>query len=220
MKIINLIIVLVLGTSCNKENQEKSLTASLGMDNKTKAYFRKNKNKELERIFNIYKEKGDGLANKEIKKLLDEGVKDEELVKLQDRIFKETTLDYLQTVDDPKTRQYYLEKLVKRFPKNSDYKQMLVKARQARNQERAEYKRKSIGAQPSKIGNYYFAVKYYLEKNAHDPDSIQMVGCTNVIKTSVGWETSCKFRGKNGFGAKVLNVKTFWINKGIVVGMK
>ncbi|MGE0324086.1 MAG: DUF4339 domain-containing protein [Polyangiaceae bacterium] len=49
-----------------------------------------------------------------------------------------------------------------------------------------------------------------LARSAHDPDSIDVETCTRPIMTKkICWLFKCDVRGKNVFGAKVLEVKTF-----------
>lgn len=53
----------------------------------------------------------------------------------------------------------------------------------------------------------------YLEAGAHDPDSIDVEGCTVPVLTSRCWEVICKVRGKNAFGALVLNRYRFFVGR-------
>lgn len=65
---------------------------------------------------------------------------------------------------------------------------------------------------------YYRAVEEYLENNANDPDSIEIEDCADVkVDDDKGWLVACKYRGKNGFGAMVLNAQWFVIRNGAVV---
>lgn len=53
-----------------------------------------------------------------------------------------------------------------------------------------------------------------LKKVAHDPDSIDVENCTDPIMTEKHcWVTSCDVRGKNMFGAKILQRKRFSVSK-------
>jgi hypothetical protein len=60
-------------------------------------------------------------------------------------------------------------------------------------------------------------VKDYLRSTAHDPDSIEFVGCTNVYKRKDGWLVGCQYRGKNAFGGKILTANWFRIQRSGVV---
>jgi hypothetical protein len=55
------------------------------------------------------------------------------------------------------------------------------------------------------------AYRAYARENYGDPDSIEIVSCIEVSRTAAPkcWMTMCKVRGKNAFGAKILNVKIF-----------
>jgi hypothetical protein len=70
-------------------------------------------------------------------------------------------------------------------------------------------------------------VERFMKDNANDPDSIDVEACSMPVLTKNCWKTTCKVRGKNAFGAMVLNVNTFYIGRnpqmrsmGIVIGME
>lgn len=63
----------------------------------------------------------------------------------------------------------------------------------------------------------YSEVKSYLRTTAHDPDSIEFVGCTKVFKNDDGWLVGCQYRGNNAFGARILAANWFRIQRGQVV---
>lgn len=48
----------------------------------------------------------------------------------------------------------------------------------------------------------------YIRTNAHDPGSIDITD-SKITQISKGWKVQLKYRGKNAFGAKVLNTATF-----------
>ncbi|WP_437646422.1 hypothetical protein [Sorangium sp. So ce362] len=49
-----------------------------------------------------------------------------------------------------------------------------------------------------------------IRRTAHDPDSIDVENCTQPILTEQNcWVFSCQVRGKNAFGAKILNQHTY-----------
>jgi hypothetical protein len=57
-------------------------------------------------------------------------------------------------------------------------------------------------------------LEYAIARTAHDPDSIDVENCTRpVLTTKRCWQFTCDVRGKNAFGALVLNVKTFYYSK-------
>lgn len=63
----------------------------------------------------------------------------------------------------------------------------------------------------------YPVVETYLQRVANDPDSIDMVGCTDVFKNKDGWLVGCQYRGKNAFGGTILTANWFRIQRGQVV---
>ncbi|NUP07963.1 MAG: hypothetical protein HOW73_18105 [Polyangiaceae bacterium] len=66
---------------------------------------------------------------------------------------------------------------------------------------------------PSAWDGSIYAVTRAVKEYAHDPDSIEVTECA-VPKLSADscWVTVCKVRGKNAFGATILNVKGFSIS--------
>jgi hypothetical protein len=62
-------------------------------------------------------------------------------------------------------------------------------------------------------GEGIVAVRAYLKRNAHDPDSIDIDECTKPTMTPACWVTTCAWRGKNKRGAKVLQRTRFTIGK-------
>lgn len=70
---------------------------------------------------------------------------------------------------------------------------------------------------PSPWDGSYRTVNKYLEQVAHDPDSIEIKGCTNVIRNSdKGWQVRCNYYGKNAYGGKIQNSTVFFIQHGQV----
>lgn len=65
---------------------------------------------------------------------------------------------------------------------------------------------------PSAWDGGIYQVEHAVARGAHDPDSIDVTGCTQPVLTAKQcWQVRCEVRGKNAFGAKVRNVGTFWI---------
>lgn len=62
-----------------------------------------------------------------------------------------------------------------------------------------------------------YAVERYLKPRMHDPDSLEMAGCTRPVSVEAYWITNCDYRGSNAFGAKVLNSGRFFIQRDEVV---
>jgi len=63
----------------------------------------------------------------------------------------------------------------------------------------------------------YRPVKNYLGIVMHDPDSLDIVGCTDVFYNKNGWLVGCIYRGNNAFGAKIKNAHWFLIRQNTVV---
>ena len=125
--------------------------------------------------------------------------------------------------------------LVKLDPGNSEYKKKVefyVKKIEEKNKEelaRIAKKNKEERARIAKFGNppeqsgwdgSYRPVKRYLEEKANDPSSIEVKGCTPVSYSNEGWLVACDYRGKNAFGAMVLNSNWFVIINDTVVDVK
>lgn len=115
----------------------------------------------------------------------------------------------------------YYKELLELRPENSTYKAKVslyqkkvdaqISARDARI--------KKYGDPPTPDGwsGGFLEVNRYLERTAHDPDSIDIVSCSEVYHNNTyGWLVRCTYRGKNGFGAVVRNTNWFSIYKGIV----
>ena len=57
----------------------------------------------------------------------------------------------------------------------------------------------------------YIAAAAYLRRVAHDPSSIEFIGCTDAVLTKKCWKTKCSYRAKNAFGALIVDTSTFYI---------
>jgi len=61
-------------------------------------------------------------------------------------------------------------------------------------------------------------VQVHLEKEANDPGSIELVGCTGAVPDKkLGWLIGCKYRGKNAYGGMILAAGMFVVSHGRVV---
>lgn len=82
--------------------------------------------------------------------------------------------------------------------------------------------RQQCGDKPGPTWNgSVMAVQLHLRRTAHDPKSIEMESCTNPVLTSDKcWRTSCVYRGKNAFGAKIRNSNVFFIQNDKVFDVK
>jgi hypothetical protein len=55
-----------------------------------------------------------------------------------------------------------------------------------------------------------------LKETAHDPDSIEIAGCTKAVLTGEAcWVFRCKVRGRNMLGARILQTRTFSYSKAL-----
>jgi hypothetical protein len=58
------------------------------------------------------------------------------------------------------------------------------------------------------------AIESALKRTAHDPSSIDVENCTDpVLYERQCWVTTCDVRGRNAFGAMILQRKQFSISK-------
>ncbi len=76
----------------------------------------------------------------------------------------------------------------------------------------------SIGPKPVQFlwDGSYREISDYIERLAHDPDSIEFEGCSDPNVTDTGWNIRCIYRGKNAFGAVVRNEQWFLVKHGQV----
>lgn len=128
-----------------------------------------------------------------------------------------------------KKNQELYAKLIALNPKEPTYKQKhdyygsKIKAHE--EEQRALQKKrdalvKKFGNPPMEAGfmtNYYLEVLQYLQKAAHDPNSLEFEGCTDVHQSNQGWVVGCAYRGRNGYGGIVKNSNWFTIRHGKVV---
>lgn len=56
-----------------------------------------------------------------------------------------------------------------------------------------------------------FEVERFVKETAHDPSSVEVSRCTQPRLTDKCWELTCDVRGRNAFGAMVLDHKTFYV---------
>ncbi|MBK7042985.1 MAG: hypothetical protein IPH50_04370 [Rhodanobacteraceae bacterium] len=103
-----------------------------------------------------------------------------------------------------------------------EYRQML-------EDESEEFARIAKAERESKLGpkpvqsawdGSYSEIDRYLKRMAHDPDSIEFVGCSAPLVTDGGWNIRCEYRGKNAFGALVRNDQWFLVRQSKVVSVK
>lgn len=62
-----------------------------------------------------------------------------------------------------------------------------------------------------------YAVKRFLQRTLNDPESYEHIESSTITTSGEYWVVTSRFRGKNAFGAKVINTKTFFIQGGEVV---
>ena len=133
-----------------------------------------------------------------------------------------------------RTKDIYSE-LLALAPENTTYKSKLqqyteIAANEAAlNEKIAQEQRQQLEAHRKKFGNEpirsswdnsYHAVERYLERNAHDPDSIDISGCTKATIAPTGWLVACEYRAKNGFGALIKTSSWFIIVNDTVIDME
>lgn len=59
----------------------------------------------------------------------------------------------------------------------------------------------------------------YMRRSAHDPDSVDVENCTAPVLTrNFCWVSRCQVRGKNAFGAMVLNTMAFSVGRAGILG--
>lgn len=122
---------------------------------------------------------------------------------------------------DLKRNYEYYNQLAALRPTNKTYasKRDTYKAKFDQQQAKELAERLLFGDQPTKSAwdGTYPEVKTYLKRVANDPDSIDMVGCTDVYKNKDGWLVGCQYRGKNAFGGMILTANWFRLRRGQVV---
>jgi hypothetical protein len=128
-------------------------------------------------------------------------------------------ISYLESTDS-QTRKFIPHKLNLRQEKRTIERKMkaaqkkLEKVQKAET--RAEVYRTLCGDEPARSAwdNEIYDVTSAVEAAAHDPDSIDVENCTPPRLSSKNcWVTTCDIRGKNMFGAMILNRKSFSISK-------
>jgi len=137
-------------------------------------------------------------------------------------------LKFYQTKINKKKEKELLAR-VKRVPshhlkKNRDLYQRLahLNPNNKKYKEKTKYYQAKInwfGESPVKSAwdGSYRPVKTYLGIVMHDPDSLDVVGCTDVFYNKNGWLVGCIYRGNNAFGAKIKNSHWFLIRQNTVV---
>lgn len=114
------------------------------------------------------------------------------------------------------------DELVELNPSNVNYKNKMNFYKQKMDEIEAKEAAEKIfyGKKPIQSGwdGSYSEVKNYLSYAMKDPDSLDIRECSSVYKIdNVGWAVHCSYRGKNSFGAVVLNSNWFIIRNNRVV---
>lgn len=93
---------------------------------------------------------------------------------------------------------------------------------ESRREAEAAARQAACGPSPlqSQWDGSYSAVERFVEASAHDPDSVEILGCSTARRTDQCWQTTCQYRARNGFGAKMLYTSTFYIASGAVIGVE
>ncbi|SFV55743.1 hypothetical protein MNB_SV-3-137 [hydrothermal vent metagenome] len=102
-------------------------------------------------------------------------------------------------------------KLLKLDPSNNTYKE-----KYKYYSKKVEKIYNEIGKEPINVGMPY-TIKRYIKRTLRDPDSLTDELCSNSILTKDGWEKTCEYRAKNGFGGYVKVRKTFLIRQNHVI---
>ena len=145
--------------------------------------------------------------------------------KAQREAKKKEILATLKTVpaSEFKENKDLYQQLVTLAPDNSKYQKKLEHYSQKLDaQMEKERVRAAIFGKPPKKNGWngtYFAVKYYLERVANDPDSIKIDSCTEVYQTKNGWLVGCDYRGKNAYGGMIRQSNWFTIIQDQVIQM-
>lgn len=110
------------------------------------------------------------------------------------------------------------QELISIYPDNQKY----IEKIEFYKKEKEQYL-KLLGEKPTRSSwdGSYIEIKNYLKNNMHDPSSLDFVGCTEPFEgTNIGWLVACQYRGKNAFGALILNENWFIINSGKVIDVQ
>lgn len=195
-------------------------------------YFKENKEKIIQEIKDLSKKQDYLNALKLIGKY--SSISDKDLIQLQKDISLEMNnkskkekekrlLEELKSISSPNIdRKYEIYKeLNSMYPDNKNYiKEIAYYEKELEKQKiEIEKQNKIFGSKPIKnYENIYVEVKDYLKQNMHDPSSLEFKSCTDVFrKSDTGWMVACQYRGKNAYGAIVLNANWFIIRQGRVI---
>lgn len=109
--------------------------------------------------------------------------------------------------------------------KRVEREQALVRAKAEREQAAAKAKEEKEAAYAAICGEKptisswdgeVIGLERALKETAHDPDSIDVEKCTNpILTTGSCWLVTCNVRGKNAFGAMILQRRTFSYSKAL-----
>ncbi|HJQ40639.1 MAG TPA: hypothetical protein VKB93_26135 [Thermoanaerobaculia bacterium] len=108
---------------------------------------------------------------------------------------------------DPQTRRTQIQRQLR---------EIAARAEKQRKQEREAQALLAICGEKPVIGSWdggIYQIESALKKVAHDPSSIDVENCTEpLLYRDSCWVTTCNVRGKNAFGALVLDRKRFSIS--------
>lgn len=198
-------------------------------------YFKENKEKIIQEIKDLSKKQDHINALKLIGKY--SAINDKDLIHLQKNISldinqkakkekEKRLLEELKSISpttiDRKNEIY--KELSYMYPDNKKYiKEVAYYEKEIQKQKiEIEKENKIFGIQPIKnYENIYIEVKDYLKQNMHDPSSLEFKSCTDVFrKSEKGWMVACQYRGKNAYGATVINTNWFIIRQGKVINVE
>ncbi len=213
--IISIIIGYMGGDDPQKEDKKEKISIADKMID-----FNKNKESILLKLEEYYNNKkineGISFANRYA------SIQDKDLFKIKTKLIvedlktiplKQVSLNYElynQLVEMNPTNKKFIDKRDK-------YKKKLdaIEAKEAIT--KAFYGNKPI---QSGWDGSYSEVEQYLNRVMKDPSSLDIDQCTGVYKTGIGWAVHCSYRGKNSFGALVLNSNWFIIRNNRVIATK
>lgn len=101
--------------------------------------------------------------------------------------------------------------------KRAAYYRSLVAQAQQKIEADAQARVDQYGEPPTLVFGRYLTVEKYLKSAAHDPSSISIQGCSDVLFKQSGWLVGCEYLGKNPYGATVRSANWFTIVHGQVV---
>ena len=203
-----------------RDAEQQKAAATAAKLKKKSDYFTKNKTSIIADIEKKIANKKYKLALIQIDAYKHTG--DPDLLKHENIAREKNLVAELKTIPESKINENLkrYQQLVAIAPNNKKYQAKLKhyqqKKQAAEKKERDRIRR--LGEKPHLAwSGGYMEVDRYLEKTAHDPDSIDVQRCSDIYYNDTGWLVQCTYRGKNMLGAYIINTNWFRIRHGIVV---